>query len=154
MSVPETHLSESLPAMIVFSPKELDPRETRAAITPASAKQLAELGLEVQVESGIGIKSDHDDAEYEAAGAKIAADRAAALGSADIVLRVRKRRRLRSRWASAAVSTSVPRSLQRAGPDQGVRRSLGTTAASLEMIPRSTLAQKMDALSSQDNLWY
>ena len=76
--------------MIVFAPRETDPRETRAPLTPDTAKKLVELGLEVEVECGIGGHCDHPDGQYEEAGCKLVNDRDGALGRADFVFRVRK----------------------------------------------------------------
>ncbi len=138
--------------MIIFAPKELDEKETRCSLDPDAAKKLAGLGFEVQVESGTGLKSVHTDADYEAAGAKIASDRKAALGTADFVLRVGKppteelgalkKGAMHVSFLDPFNETELIGKLAEAG----------TTAVSLEMIPRTTLAQKMDALSSQANI--
>ncbi|MGI9240824.1 MAG: NAD(P)(+) transhydrogenase (Re/Si-specific) subunit alpha, partial [Verrucomicrobiales bacterium] len=66
--------------MIVFVPKENDPRETRAAMNPDTAKKLVGLGYEVKVESGLGLASEHTDADYEEAGATVTSDRVGELG--------------------------------------------------------------------------
>lgn len=138
--------------MKIFAPKEIDPVETRAALDPAAAKKLVDLGAEVAVESGIGARCDHPDADYAAAGASVVTDRAAALAAADLVLRVRK-----------------PSAEEVAGLKEGAVHisfldpfnepeliaafaGRGVSAISLEMVPRTTLAQKMDAISSQANL--
>ena len=76
--------------MIVFAPRENSPGETRAALTPVTVQRLVGIGLEIQVEQGIGQRCNHPDAEYESAGAKVIEDRDAALGRADIVFRVSK----------------------------------------------------------------
>ena len=57
--------------MIIFAPKETDSSETRAALTPTTVKRLVDIGLEVEVESGIGAGCDHSDIEYSESGAKI-----------------------------------------------------------------------------------
>jgi NAD(P) transhydrogenase subunit alpha len=138
--------------MRIFVPKETTPGEKRVPLVPEAVKRLAGLGAGVTVESGIGGSIHRGDAEYERAGARVIADRTAGLRDADIILRLRKapldevallregcihisyldpfnERELVERLAAANVS-----------------------AISMEMIPRSTLAQKMDALSSQANL--
>ena len=76
--------------MLIFAPKETDPNEPRAAVTPDTAARLVKLGATVAVESGIGGGAFYPDATYEKAGAAVRADREAALGEADIVLRVRQ----------------------------------------------------------------
>lgn len=138
--------------MIVFAPKETDSRETRAALTPFTVKRLVDIGLEVEVESEIGIKCDHPDSQYTEAGANVIGDRGAALANADFVLRVRKplieeisQLKKGSLHVSFLDPFNDPESLQ-------AMASAGVTAVSLEMIPRTTLAQKMDALSSQANI--
>ncbi|GAB5414019.1 MAG: Re/Si-specific NAD(P)(+) transhydrogenase subunit alpha [Congregibacter sp.] len=133
-------------------PKELFPGENRVAITPDTAKKLVRLGADIQIEAGTGLGSGFQDAEYSDAGATIVEDRAAMLASADMILRLRK--------PEASEVASMKRGcvhisyldpfneheLVRAFADAGV------TAISMEMIPRSTRSQKMDALSSQANL--
>ncbi len=138
--------------MIVFAPRETDPRETRAALTPETAKNLTDLGLEVQVETEIGGRCDHPDAQYEEAGAKVVTDRAAALAGADFVFRVRKP-------SNEEIGVLKKGALHISFLDpfnepetMAAMASAGVTAVSLEMVPRTTLAQKMDALSSQANI--
>jgi NAD(P) transhydrogenase subunit alpha len=138
--------------MTVFAPRETDPIETRAPLTPVTVQRLVELGLEVQVETGIGAKCDHPDSEYEAAGGKVTSGRDAALAEADFVFRVGKpameeicKLKSGALHASFLDPFNDPEILQ-------AMAAAGVTAVSLEMIPRSTLAQKMDALSSQANI--
>ncbi|MCL4103716.1 UNVERIFIED_CONTAM: hypothetical protein GTU68_059795 [Idotea baltica] len=138
--------------MKIFAPKETDSAETRAALDPAAVKKLIALGAEVVVESGLGDRSDNPDAAFEAAGATVTTDRAGLLGSADIVCRVRKP-------ADSEISSLKDGSIHISFLDpfnepELIEKFAGqkTTAISLEMIPRTTLAQKMDAISSQANL--
>ena len=138
--------------MNLFAPKESEKTETRTAVDPASAKKLVGLGLDVVVESGLGTGSGYSDADYEEAGATVAKSRATALGKADIVVRVRKPAAAeiaKHKKGALAVSFLDPFN----EPDLIKRfASAGTSAVSMEMMPRSTLAQKMDAISSQANL--
>lgn len=137
--------------MKVFCPKEPMP-ETRSSADPDSVKKLVGLGLEVVVESGAGLSSDHDDAAYEAAGARISTDRQACLAEADVVFRVNP--------PEADEITGLKRgSLHVSFLNPFARKDLlkafaqaGVNAVSMEMMPRTTLAQKMDAISSQANL--
>ena len=76
--------------MIIFAPKETDSSETRAALTPTTVKRLVDIGLEVEVESGIGAGCDHSDIEYSESGAKIVTDKGSSLSNADFIFRVRK----------------------------------------------------------------
>ncbi len=137
--------------MLIYTPKETAP-ETRVALTPEFARKLTEMGAEVLVESGLGMSADHDDAAYLEAGARIAENRQAALAEADVVLRVRKPSTEEIKLLKAGalhVSFLDPfkeTELLNAFAQQGV------SAVSMEMMPRTTLAQKMDAISSQANL--
>ncbi len=138
--------------MKIFVPKETEAIETRAALDPVAAKKLIDLGAEVVIESGAGEKADHGDAAYTEVGATITTDRDGLLEAADIVLRVRKPSAgeiAKQKKGALHVSFLDPfneSALIQAFAAQGV------TAISLEMIPRTTLAQKMDAISSQANL--
>ncbi|MCB1230590.1 MAG: NAD(P) transhydrogenase subunit alpha [Verrucomicrobiae bacterium] len=138
--------------MKIFVPKETEAIETRVALDPVSAKKLIDLGAEVVIESGAGEKADHADAAYTEVGATTTSDRAGQLAAADIVLRVRKPSPdeiAKQKKGAIHVSFLDPFNepdLIKAFATQGV------TAISLEMIPRTTLAQKMDAISSQANL--
>ena len=136
----------------LFAVRETDPRETRAAIIPEVAKKLVAMGLKVQVESGIGAKADLPDALYHEAGAEIVNDRDAALAGADIVLRVRKpeAEELPKLKPGALHISFLDPFNEKALLSKMAESKLSTV--SLEMIPRTTLAQKMDALSSQANL--
>ncbi|MBD28743.1 MAG: NAD(P)(+) transhydrogenase (Re/Si-specific) subunit alpha [Verrucomicrobiaceae bacterium] len=138
--------------MILFAPKEIDSRETRAAITPSTAKRLVDKGIDVQVEKGIGELSGYKDQEYLDAGAQVVNDRLDALSRSEIVFRVRKPSIEEIELTKeGCIHLSFldpfndPESLN-------AMASNGITGVSLEMIPRTTLAQKMDALSSQANI--
>jgi NAD(P) transhydrogenase subunit alpha len=136
----------------LFAPLETHPAETRAALVPATVSKLITLGLEVCVQRGIGLKSDFSDQVYLGAGAKIVDEAAEGYAAADIVTRVR-------RPEPSELEALRPGTLHISFLDPFneteliaalARRELA--AISMEMIPRSTLAQKMDALSSQANL--
>jgi NAD(P) transhydrogenase subunit alpha len=119
---------------------------------PATVKKLIELGLDVSVERGIGLKSDFTDEAYQAAGAELVSDAAAAYAAADIVIRVRKPQPSELdaiRPGTLHISFLDPFNETELIADLAKRE---LSAVSMEMIPRSTLAQKMDALSSQANL--
>ncbi len=138
--------------MQLVIPRETKPGENRVSATPETVKKLVRLGAEVVVESGAGTGAGISDSDYEAAGASIGSDRSALLGNADMVLRLRKPDideigQLKS--GCIHVSYLDPfneKDLIKAFASQNV------TAVSMEMIPRSTRSQKMDALSSQANL--
>lgn len=138
--------------MLIGVPKESWPGELRAALTPISVKKLVAAGFEITVESGSGVTAGYSDDNYTDVGATISHDREALLGSADVVLRVRKPDASEVgllKKGSLHVSFLDPFNEK---PLVESMASQGVTAVSMEMIPRSTRAQKMDALSSQANL--
>jgi NAD(P) transhydrogenase subunit alpha len=100
------------------------------------------------VQSGLGRALYVEDADYEKAGARVSKNREEMLRDADLVLRVRQPPESEIPGSRAAQSTSVPRSLQ-SGTLTAKLAAANVSAISMEMIPRTTLAQKMDALSSQ-----
>ncbi|HEV7268660.1 MAG TPA: Re/Si-specific NAD(P)(+) transhydrogenase subunit alpha [Falsiroseomonas sp.] len=124
--------------------------ETRVAATPETVKKLQGLGCTVAVESGAGLHSGFPDAAYQEAGAEIAADPAAALADAGIVLAVRA--------PEAAELALIPRgalligTLQADAEAAKAYAAAGVEACSMELLPRITRAQSMDVLSSQANL--
>lgn len=140
--------------MLICVPKETLAGENRVATIPDVAKKLIRKGAEVTVESGAGVGAGFSDQEYIDAGATVftPADRAAILGKADIVLRLHKP-------AIDEVSSLKAGSIHISFLDPFNEHALidafaaqNVTAISMEMIPRSTRSQKMDALSSQANL--
>ena len=138
--------------MRIFVPKETHPGENRVPLIPATVKKIVDRGGEVVVESGIGLPSHHVDEAYADAGAKIILDRETALSEADLVLRLRKPsieevRKLGD--GSIHISFLDPFNEQELVSTLAAN---GVSAISMEMIPRTTIAQKMDALSSQANL--
>ena len=147
--IPENQANFTMQLVI---PRETQPGENRVATTPETVKKLVRLGADVVVESGAGAGAGISDADYEAAGAGIGSDRSALLSSADMVLRLRKPEMDEiSQLKAGCIHVSYldpfnERDLIKAFASQNV------TAVSMEMIPRSTRSQKMDALSSQANL--
>ncbi len=138
--------------MLIFAPKESKPEERRAPLVPDIVRKLTRLGAEVAVESGIGAGPGHADSEYAEAGATVVDDRHDYLGKADLVLRlgapsVDEIALLRR----GAIHASYLDPFNR-GDLLDALVSQGVSAICMEMIPRTTLAQKMDALSSQANL--
>lgn len=132
--------------------KETHPGETRVPMVPATVDRLVKLGAEVAVESGVGATCRFDDAAYETVGARVATAREELLANADIVLRLRKPPIAEislMRRGSLHVSYLDPFNEV---PLVDAMVAAGISAISLEMIPRTTLAQKMDVLSSQANL--
>ncbi|MGB8341595.1 MAG: Re/Si-specific NAD(P)(+) transhydrogenase subunit alpha [Chthoniobacterales bacterium] len=138
--------------MQVFVPREIEPGETRAALVPEAAHRLLGLGMEVAVEAGLGASISASDDLYQRAGVRVSNDRREALCSADAILRVRKPPQ---EEIALLRPGTLHISLLDAFKEIELIRALaagGITAIGLEMLPRTTLAQKMDALSSQASL--
>lgn len=138
----------------VFVPRETLAGETRVAATPETVGKMVKAGLEVSVEAGAGAASAFSDAAYEKAGARAlpATEADSAWGSADAVLVVRppepeKARRLGS--GAVLVGLLAPyksTDLVRALADGKV------SSLAMELVPRISRAQSMDALSSQASI--
>jgi NAD(P) transhydrogenase subunit alpha len=138
--------------MICYVPAETSPAEPRAALIPATAQTLVKLGFTVQAAPGLGRASHYADADYEKAGVVFTPDHAAALAGADLVLRVRKPPAVDvARMKRGALHLSFLDPFNESAL-LAAFATAGVSAVSLEMIPRTTLAQKMDALSSQASL--
>ena len=128
------------------------PGEPRSALTPPTVEKLTRLGLDVHIESGVGIGNGYPDHSFEQAGGVVAPAGGDALEGADIVLNVNKpslqaieklrRGALHISFLDPFNSPDTVRALA----DSGV------SAFCMELIPRTTYAQKMDALSSQASL--
>jgi NAD(P) transhydrogenase subunit alpha len=144
--------------MIVGVPRESYPGERRVALVPAVVPTLAKGGFEVVVQAGAGVEAGYPDAAYEAKGAKIVADRAEVFRVADIVTQVLC-------YGSNDKTGEADLALLRRGQVLvGFLRPLGelktiqqiaergVTALSVELIPRTTRAQSMDALSSMGTI--
>ncbi|MDG2076673.1 MAG: Re/Si-specific NAD(P)(+) transhydrogenase subunit alpha [Arenicellales bacterium] len=132
-------------------PKETWPGERRTALVPANAKKLIAAGFAITVESGTGAAAGFTDKDYEDVAVAVTSDRGQVL-AADIVLRVRKPESEEvSHYKSGAISISFLDPFNEKTLVEGLAGQ-GVTGISMEMIPRTTRAQKMDALSSQANL--
>ena len=138
--------------MQIVVPAETDENERRVALTPESVKKLVRLGFSVSVENGIGKRAGYSNDEYSEAGSHISANRDKLLSEGDIIARVRKPsidEISKFKTGSVHVSYLDP---YNEGDLVDKLAQQGVTAISMEMIPRTTRAQKMDALSSQANL--
>jgi NAD(P) transhydrogenase subunit alpha len=144
--------------MIVAVPKESFPGETRVALIPASVAALKKAGLEVVVESGAGSAALCSDIDYQAQGASIEPNRADLLSKADIVTLVRGPGDFlqypeddleRLKKGAAIVSFLDPLGQPRIMERLAAR---GLTLLSMELMPRITRAQSMDALSSMASI--
>jgi len=140
--------------MIAGVCKETFPGERRVALIPDSVPGLVKKGVEVAVETGAGNEAGFLDAQYEAKGAKLAPNRAEVFRTADVILQVRS---LGANRDAGQADLTLFRSGQGVigfsdplGEPSSARRlaETGVTAFSMELIPRITRAQSMDALSS------
>ncbi len=144
--------------MKVAIPKERWAGEARVAGSPDMVKKLAAMGIDVVVEAGAGEGALISDEAFAAAGATVAPDAAAALGDADVVLKVRRPLTAAddgpdevAMMKEGAVLIGLLNPL--ADRDQvGAYAKAKLTAFALELVPRISRAQGMDALSSQSNI--
>jgi NAD(P) transhydrogenase subunit alpha len=138
--------------MKIAVPQEADPAEGRVAATPDTVKKFKSLGFDIAVETGAGLKSRIPDQEFEAAGATIAPDAAAALAGADIVLTVRRPApELAAKAPRGAILIGVMDPYGQTAALEALAAT-GASVFSMEFMPRITRAQVMDVLSSQANL--
>ena len=138
--------------MIAAVPKEILPLETRVSATPSTVKELIKAGITVQVEKDAGLNSYISNNDYKEAGAQIIESAAALYTNADIILKVQTPDIEEiSQFKPGTVSISF---LQTTRATNLVRAmaAIPVTGFSMHLIPRTTLAQKMDALSSQANI--
>ncbi len=126
--------------------------EARVAVTPSSAAHLKKLGHEVHVESGAGVRAGFSDAAYEAAGVAVDPNAGALIGASDVVIKVRPPSDAeigQMRRGQTVISYFYP--AQNAELLEKAREQ-GVTAIAMDMVPRISRAQKMDALSSMANI--
>ncbi len=144
--------------MIIGVPKESYPGERRVALVPLVVPNLVKAGFEVVVEKGAGLEAGYPDALYVEKGAKILPDRTALFSNAEIVVQVLC-------YGSNDVTGKADLPLMRRGQALiGFLRPLGSvevlqqiaqtgvTSFSVELMPRTTRAQSMDALSSMGTI--
>ena len=137
--------------MKIGAPKEVQEGETRVAITPESAGHLRKLGHDPMVEAGAGAGSNFTDDAYRDAGVEVV-DRDALWSQADVVAKVNKPtddevERLRE--GQTLVAFFGPSD---DNPQMERAKERGATVVAMEMVPRISRAQKMDALSSMANI--
>jgi len=143
--------------VIVAVPKEIAQGERRVALVPDAVRVLVSDAVQIVVESGCGVSAGFDDAAYEKAGASIETDGKALLGRADVVLKVQPPGQRADgsheidcmRQDAVLVAFLKPLDL----PELALRiAKRGLTAFSMELMPRITRAQSMDALSSMSTI--
>src|SRR5210317_156938 len=138
--------------MIIGAPKEVAVDEKRVAMTPDSATQLQKLGYDCLVQSGAGLHAGFSDATYEKAGVKIAKTAAELWKTADIISKVRppeadevkflKKGKLLISFFYPAQNTD----------QMALIAKQDANVIAMDMVPRISRAQKMDALSSMANI--
>lgn len=144
--------------MIVGVPKEIYPGERRVALVPAVIPTLAKSGLEVVVQAGAGEPAGYPDSAYAEKGGRVLPDRAAIFNAADIIVQVLC-------YGSNDLTGKADLPLFRRdqvligflrpfGSSEMVRQiaEAGITSFAVELIPRTTRAQSMDALSSMGTI--
>ena len=134
-------------AVRVGVPKETTPGERRVALVPDVAARLIKLGAEVLVQRGAGAATHYPDEAYE--GCRLVDDAAALLGEADVVLKVQPPS-LEEIDAMREGATLIGFLAPHRDPERVARlRDRRITAFAMELVPRISRAQSMDALSSQ-----
>jgi H+-translocating NAD(P) transhydrogenase subunit alpha len=140
--------------MIVGVPRESFPGERRVALVPSVIPSLSKAGLEVVLEAGAGSEAGYPDADYRARGARLATDRAEVFRSADVVLQVlchgSNDQTGREDLPLLRSDMALIGFLRPLGTVETVSElaATGVTSFSVELMPRTTRAQSMDALSS------
>ena len=144
--------------MIVGVPRETFPGERRVALVPSVVPTLAKSGLEVVVEAGAGIEAGYPDADYTAKGAKIVVERAEVFRTADIIVQVlahgsndKTGEADLPLFRREQVLIGFLRPLGELKTIQQIAAT-GVTSFAVELIPRTTRAQAMDALSSMGTI--
>ncbi|CUH50299.1 Re/Si-specific NAD(P)(+) transhydrogenase subunit alpha [Ruegeria atlantica] len=138
--------------MKIGTPRETYDGENRVGMTPESALQLQKLGYECLIEKGAGAAAGFSDASYEAAGVEVVKTAASLWKQADIVAKVRQPNEAelkRLTKGKTLISFFNP-----AGNEEGMEaaKAKGANVVAMEMVPRISRAQKMDALSSMANI--
>jgi NAD(P) transhydrogenase subunit alpha len=144
--------------MIVGIPKESFPGERRVALVPAVVSLLTKAGAEVVIEAGAGQAAGYPDASYAEAGARVEPERAAVFGAADAVLQVlchgANDRTGREDLPLLRRDQVLIGFLRALGSPETVKdlAAAGVTAFAVELMPRITRAQAMDALSAMSTV--
>lgn len=144
--------------MIVGIPRETFPSERRVALVPATVPNLTKAGLQVVMEAGAGVEAGYPDADYAAKGAKILADRAEVFRTADILVQIlcygsndKTGKADVALFRREQVLIGFLRPLGSLETIQEIAGK-GVTSFSVELMPRTTRAQSMDALSSMGTI--
>ena len=132
--------------------KETWPGEARVAMTPQSVAALAKLGHDCVIEAGAGAAARFNDADYTAAGAEVLPDAAAVYAAADVISKVRAPDDAEIGYIRAG-QTIISFIWPAQNPELlDTLKGKGATVIAMDMVPRISRAQKMDALSSMANI--
>ncbi|WP_417784044.1 Re/Si-specific NAD(P)(+) transhydrogenase subunit alpha [Terasakiella pusilla] len=137
---------------LIGTPKELTKGEARVAMTPESATQLQKLGYRCAIQSGAGQLAGFSDADYEAAGVEVIKTAKGLWETADIIAKVREPESRELKYL--AKGKTLISFFNPAGNEEGMEaaKASGANVIAMEMVPRISRAQKMDALSSMANI--
>ncbi len=138
--------------MKIGAPKEVFEGEARVAMTPDSAQQLQKLGYDCVIEAGAGAAAGFSDAAYVAAGVEVVKTAAALWKAADIVAKVRppsEAEAKRLTKGQTLISFFYPGQNEKL---MELAKDKGANVIAMDMVPRISRAQKMDALSSMANI--
>jgi NAD(P) transhydrogenase subunit alpha len=138
--------------MKIGAPREVMDGEARVAITPDSAGHLQKLGYDVAVEAGAGGRAGFTDAAYREAGVEVVEDAQALFAASDVITKVRpptEEEAGRLREGQLLISFFYPASNEAL---METARAKGASVIAMDMVPRISRAQKMDALSSMANI--
>ena len=138
--------------MIIGSPAERLSSEARVALTPESAKQLQKLGHECLIEKGAGEKAGFSDRDYETAGVKVLSTAKALWERADVIVKVLGPDKTELKHLNKS-KTLISFFWPAQNPEllEALNKT-GATVLAMDMVPRISRAQKMDALSSMANI--
>ncbi|MEO7985597.1 MAG: Re/Si-specific NAD(P)(+) transhydrogenase subunit alpha [Gemmatimonadales bacterium] len=138
--------------MRIAVPKETAPGERRVALVPETCRKLVQAGYEVAIETGAGVDAGYSDNAYRESGALLEHDRAALVGSADILLKVGPPARDEVGWLQRGAIYLGSLMPLRHLPAVRALAARQVTAFATDAIPRTTRAQSMDTLSSMANI--
>ncbi len=139
--------------MKIGAPKETFAGENRVALTPDSARQLQKLGYDVAVQSGAGVAARFSDADYKDAGVEVIRGAAALWKDCDIVLKVRAPETAAELKNVQDGQTLISFIWPAQNPELLEKlKAKNVTCLAMDMVPRISRAQKMDALSSMANI--
>ncbi|MGP6085379.1 Re/Si-specific NAD(P)(+) transhydrogenase subunit alpha [Antarctobacter jejuensis] len=138
--------------MKIGTPREVESGENRVAMTPDSARQLQKLGYECMIESGAGAKAGFSDETYRDAGVEVVEGADALWAAADIIAKVRIPTLDELDYLTA--DKTLITFFNPGGNEEGLNKAKekGANVIAMEMVPRISRAQKMDALSSMANI--